>query len=256
MDARSGAAKFYDLNPNLPKDVPFYGELLPGRQSHVLELGCGTGRVLIPLSALCGYIHGVDVSQAMVSLCRNKLSALAIPSARAHVEVGDISGFSVGKRFDLVIAPFRVLQNLETDGQVHGLFRCIRTHLAQGGTCVLNVFNPFADADMLRRTWVSEEEKGEWEIPFGDGKLVCSSVHARMDREKMILYPEMVYRHRRQDVVKEEVRMSFVMRCYYPDQFRSLIEAHGFRILEEWGGYEGQPYGKGPELVIQFEEGS
>jgi len=77
-----------------------------------------------------------------------------------------------------------------------------------------------------------------------------------MDPEKLILYPEMIYRRHLPDSVKEEARMAFVMRCYYPEQFRALIESHGFRIKKEWGGYEDQPYGKGPELIIQFAEAS
>jgi len=256
MDARSSAARFYDLNPNLPRDIPFYGRLIPGRNARVLELGCGTGRVLIPLSAMCAYIRGVDNSEAMVSLCRGKLAALGVAGSHARVDVGDVSQLSRGESYDLIIAPFRVLQNLETDRQVDGLFNSIRAHLAQEGTCVLNVFNPFADAQTLRLTWATPGETKEWEVPFQGGKLVCSSVHARMDPEKLILYPEMIYRRHLPDSVKEEARMAFVMRCYYPDQFRSLIESHGFRITKEWGGYEEQVYGKGPELVVQFVEAS
>jgi len=254
MDTRSQAARYYDLNPNFPNDLPFYEQLLPGKKSRVLELGCGTGRVLISLSSLCEHIHGIDLSEAMVSICRNKLRARGIPDSTARVEVGDITAFALGTQFDLVIAPFRVLQNLERDDHVDGLFQCIRRHLAPHGTCVLNAFNPYADAETIRRTWVSDEEKIEWEVPFADGKLTCSSVRARIDRDRMILYPEMVYRLQETNLVKDEARMQLVMRCYYPDQLRSLIESRGFTIVNAWGGYHNEPYGKGPELVIQFRE--
>ena len=42
------------------------------------------------------------------------------------------------------------------------------------------------------------------------------------------------------------------MRCYYPDEFEALIVDHGFEIVGRWGGYQGEPYGEGPELVLQF----
>jgi len=252
MDTRSQAARYYDLNPKFPDDLPFYRQLLPGKDSRVLELGCGTGRVLLPLWTHCAYVHGIDLSEAMTSMCRGKLREQGIPDSRARVDVGDISSFDLNKRFDLIIAPFRVLQNLERDDQVSGLLACIRKHLAPHGTCVLNVFNPYADAETLRRTWVVEGEQIEWEVPFEGGRLVCSSVRARMDRERMILYPEMVYRVYASNVVKDEARMRFVMRCYYPDQLVSLLQSHGFTVTQTWGGYENEPYGKGPELVVQF----
>ena len=46
------------------------------------------------------------------------------------------------------------------------------------------------------------------------------------------------------------------MRCYYPDEFEQLINGHGFEIVQRWGGYAGEIYGEGPELVIEFREGS
>ena len=44
------------------------------------------------------------------------------------------------------------------------------------------------------------------------------------------------------------------MRCYYPDEFEAMVNGHGFRVTGRWGGYSGEEYGKGPELVLQFEE--
>jgi hypothetical protein len=43
-------------------------------------------------------------------------------------------------------------------------------------------------------------------------------------------------------------------RCYTPDAFEHVIRAHGFRIVQRWGGYAGERYGEEPELVVQFSE--
>jgi len=142
-DIRSEAAKYYDLNPHVPQDVPFYRERIPAPDAQVLELGCGTGRTLIPLVPSCGYMHGIDLSDAMLARCQQKLDVAGIPSSKAHVERGDITNFALGRTFDLIIAPYRVFQNLETDRQVEGLFNCVRNHLRATGTCILNVFHPF-----------------------------------------------------------------------------------------------------------------
>lgn len=255
IDIRSAAAKFYDLNPGTPQDVPFYQTLIPSPQADVLELGCGTGRVTLPLAAHCRFIHGIDLSPAMIQLCRDKLAQAHLPANRVAVTVGDITNFRLGRRFDLIIAPFRVLQNLEADAQVDGLFRCIGLHLAPGGTCVLNVFKPFMGPDELQTRWVSPEERLEWETPFAGGKLACYDRRPRVDEQRGVLYPEPVYRRYAGSTLQEEVVLHLVMRCYWPETFASLVAAHGFQIVNRWGGYKGERYGEGSELVLQFQAG-
>jgi ubiquinone/menaquinone biosynthesis C-methylase UbiE len=131
-DLHAESAKFYDLAPNTPNDIPFYIDRVPSADSRVLELGCGTGRVAIPLAAHCAAILGLDHSEAMVRIARTKVMEAGLQD-RVRFVVGDISLFELGDHFDYIIAPFRVLQNLESDAEVVGLLRCIRAHLAPGG---------------------------------------------------------------------------------------------------------------------------
>ena len=65
MDAGARAVKYYDANPVFPNDIPFYRQRIPSLRARVLELGCGTGRVLVSLLSHCGYIHGIDHSAEM-----------------------------------------------------------------------------------------------------------------------------------------------------------------------------------------------
>ncbi len=221
----------------------------------VLELGCGTGRVLIPLVQACNYIHGVDVSAAMISLCREKLTQGGIPATRASLQVGDITALCLSRTFNLIIAPFRVFQNLEKEAETDGFFNTVKKHLAAGGTCVLNVFNPYQDPAAMRREWVKEQEYSCWETQVEDERITCQGRNARMNKEKLILYPELIYRRYRGKELQEEEILKIVMRCYYPEDFEHLITGHGFEIVQRWGGYAGEPYGEGPELVIEFREG-
>jgi hypothetical protein len=192
----------------------------------------------------------------MLSVCRDKLAKAGVPPAKAQVEEGDIANFDLNRTFDFIIAPFRVLQNLETDSEVDGLFHCIRRHLAPDGSCILNVFRPYLDPEDLRQQWLTNEEGLDWEVPVEGGRLACYARRARIDAEKLILYPELIYRRYEGETLAEESLLKLVMRCYYPDAFEELIFEHGFVILNRWGGYEGEVYGQGPELVIQFGEGS
>lgn len=254
-DIRTQVASYYDLSPSNPHDLPFYERQIPSPEARVLELGCGTGRVLLPLVDVCGFIQGVDRSEAMLSLCRRKLAAATVPLTKARVRRGDISDLDLGQRFDLIIAPFRVLQNLETDAQVDGLFETVHKHLAPGGTCILNVFQPNRDPDGLRREWCSAVERVAWEVPVEGGRVTCHDKRVRMDPDKLVLYPELIYRRYEGDVLVDTAVLRIAMRCYYPAEFERLVVDHGFRITGRWGGYAGEPYGGGPELVLQFMEG-
>ena len=117
-DSRARAAEYYDLQPHNPDDIEFYRERLPSADSRVLELGCGTGRVLVPLIESCRFIYGLDNSQAMLSICQRKIDRADFQPDKARAEFSDITNFDLGEKFDLITAPFRVLQNLDSDAQV------------------------------------------------------------------------------------------------------------------------------------------
>ena len=252
IDIRSDAARYYDYSPVTPPDIPFYIQHLPSPQAKVLELGCGTGRITIPLSQHCASVRGIDLSAAMITICRKKLQQEEIQLTKAKVEVGDITNLDLGRQFDLIIAPFRVFQNLETDSEVQGFFYSVRRHLSPQGACILNVFNPNRDRDTLRREWCSEDENLSWEAMIDGDRVACYDKRARMDKENLILYPELIYRRYENDVLKDETILKIVMRCYYPQDFEALIKTQGFSVMNRWGGYAGEAYGEGHELVIQF----
>jgi SAM-dependent methyltransferase len=251
-DIRAEAAKYYDVSPTIPDDIAFYKARLPSSDAAILELGCGTGRVLLLLAAVCSFIHGIDRSQAMLACCRQKLQAAAIPSTKAQVELGDITDFALGRPFDLIIAPYRVFQLLETDVQVDGLFRCVHMHLAPGGTCILNVFHPQGGFARVQQEWGTTTEVFRWEVLVDGVRLRCDERLLRLDSERHILYPELVYRRYVDDAWVEDAVLQIPRRCYAPDEFEQVILDHGFRIVQRWGGYAGERYGEGPELVVQF----
>jgi hypothetical protein len=67
-DSRSEAAKFYDLNPHCPDDLPFYASRVLHNRFSILELGCGTGRITVPLSKRCEFIQGIDIPRVPLRL--------------------------------------------------------------------------------------------------------------------------------------------------------------------------------------------
>ncbi|HYY61252.1 MAG TPA: class I SAM-dependent methyltransferase [Burkholderiales bacterium] len=251
-DIRAAVARYYDFTPQFPNDIPYYRALIASPQASVLELGCGTGRVLLQLAQHCAFIQGIDRSESMLAICREKIRGAKLPAGKTAISAGDISHFELGRTFDLIIAPWRVLQNLETDAQLDGLFACIRRHLAPRGSCVLNVFKPKWPLEELLQRWLTQDETFAWEVPLSGGRLTCHDRRQRLTRDPLVLYPELVWRRFEGEALVDEVTLEIPMRCYYADEFATLVTSHGFRIVERRGGYAGEPYGEGPELVLRF----
>lgn len=262
-DNRYDAAAFYDrfCSPP-PGDIDFYHALLTSPGARVLELGCGTGRVLVPLAAHCAYIHGVDLYPAMLAVAQQKLEGAAIPPDTAALQSGDITDLDLTgdhAPFDLVTAPFRVMQNLETDAQVDGLLNSIHRYLAPAGTAVLNAFRPRpGGADALRAFWSARDGRTPaWERVDGDTTVRLYEDCTRFADDASVVYPVLTYRrYSVQGRLIDEAALDIVMRVWRPDELLDRIAAHGFAVTGRFGGYEGEPWGQGPELVVAFTHAS
>jgi len=139
-------------------DVPFYVGL--ARQAAeagqgVLELGCGTGRVTIPIAAAGVDVVGLDSSPAMLEVARRKAGDPANP----RWVQGDMADFRLEQRFGLVIIPFRSFLLLLTVEEQKGCLACIHEHLVEGGRLALNIFNP---SILAIAGWLGERQE-RWE---------------------------------------------------------------------------------------------
>ena len=238
--------EYYDAFATQTADTRFYGRMVTS-ETDVLELGCGTGRVTSELVGLVNTIVGVDISQPMIDRARQKVGE------GARFVLGDITSLRLAQQFDLIIAPFRVMQALEHTAQVDGLFAVIRSHLSPGGLAILNVFNPNLPAHEMAQGWPQSGGRESSQVILANADtLVASDVRQHLDAERQVLFPELVYHRYRNGVLIDTFINPIVMRYYYPAEFLSLIEAHGGTVVDTWGGYEGERYGEGSELVVAF----
>jgi len=256
IDIRAEAAKFYDTQPDpfSKKDIEFYVSQLPSSDCSVLEIGCGTGRVLLPLSEHCRFIHGIDVSDGMIDVCRQKLAGLQL-NKKISIELCDARVFRAKQKFELIIAPFRVFQSIENDEDIGAFFETVRQHLAENGRCILNAFKPWMDEPGVRKEWERMRESRKiWETDVQEGKVICYDRISYVHPTKFICYPTLIYEFRQDGKIIEKSELNTAMRCYPPGEFLKTIEDNGFIIEQKWGGYSGEEYGEGPELVVKFKK--
>jgi SAM-dependent methyltransferase len=121
-------------------DVSFYVKL--ARQAAtagqpVLELGCGTGRVTIPIAQAGVEVVGLDNAPAMLEVARPKAAAAGVD---VRWLTGDMRNFQLEQRFGLVIIPFRSFLHMLTDADQISCLSHVYEHLIPGGRLALNFF--------------------------------------------------------------------------------------------------------------------
>lgn len=250
MDEADGygrtTARYYDAAyatlPGLGPDLAFYRELALETGGPALELGCGTGRALLPIAAEGIPCTGLDASPAMLAALRAKAGDRDIELFRAPMQDFDLGG----ARFSLVFAAFRGFQHLYTvDDQLRCL-ACVRRHLAPGGTFAFDVFNPRLD-----RIWGVEEPEEE-DLRFElAGDEVVRTVRQRRDHALQLVHLVMRYERRSGGRIVGEESVEFRMRWFHRFELEHLMRRAGFERVEIFGDFEGGPVARdAPAFVV------
>ncbi len=224
-------------------DVAFFVETAKESGGPVLEVGCGTGRVLIPTARAGIEIVGLDLSSHMLNVCRNLLmkEPRDVQSKIQLVEA-DMRHFSLGQSFMLITMPFRPFQHLTTVDDQLSCLQCIYRHLAKQGRLILDIFNPSLES--LTRENVGQEWGDEPEFTTSDGRRVVRRHKiVSQDRFNQIEYVEMVYYVTHPDGQQERLVHSFPMRYLFRFEAEHLLTRCGFEIEQVYADFDKGPYG-------------
>lgn len=137
----SGYVRFYDFFADFDHDVPFYRDLAREAGSETLELGCGTGRVAVPLAEAGVRVAGVDLDPAMLERARTRAEAARVADRTAWFR-GDMTRLSLERRFRLAICPANTLLCLRSRTAQELALASAARHLEEGGRLALDVFHP------------------------------------------------------------------------------------------------------------------
>jgi SAM-dependent methyltransferase len=120
-------------------DIGYYRELCQRRPGPTLELGCGTGRILLPLLMSGVDIEGVDQSAGMLQQLQQSAQASGL-NPKTHL--GSLTDFQVSRAFNTVLCPYSVLTYLTTAAELVLCLQRIKQVLAPQGLLVLDSFIP------------------------------------------------------------------------------------------------------------------
>jgi len=250
-DEYADLATTYDLTPPYVDrtDLQFYLDYARQSRGPVLELGCGTGRVCIPIAAEGIDVVGLDLSPAMLAICRQKLAAQP-DSTRRRVRLlrADMADFSLRRRFGLIIVPFRAFQHLlETDQQLACLRR-VRQHLRPDGRFILDVFDP----NYNRLTGPFPSEQGtDFDVTFGDGtRLIRRSRILGHEKARQLQHVEFEFELHQPARSVHTSTAVFYMRCIFRPEAEHLLARAGLRVEHLFGDYRRMPYPPGNDLIF------
>jgi SAM-dependent methyltransferase len=225
------------------QDVAFFVDLARECGGRVLELGCGTGRILVPTARAGIDIVGLDLSSEMLDVCRDRL-AQEPPEVRSRVDLvlGDMRSFDVPGRFSLATIPFRPFQHLLTVADQFACLACVRRHLSDNAQLVLDVFNPSIDA--LANMKVGEEQDAEPEFVMPDGRRVIRRHRlAATDRFAQVNQHELIYYVTYPDGRTERIVQAFGLRYSFKFEVEHLLVRAGFSVEHVYAGPDRSPYG-------------
>jgi SAM-dependent methyltransferase len=244
-DEYSFVAQLYDhVTPYQNRqDVAFFVEMAQETDGAVLEVGCGTGRVLIPTARAGKEIIGLDLSPHMLAVCRENLSRE--PSevqSRVRLVEGDMREFSLGQEVGLVTIPFRPFQHLVTVEDQLACLASIRRHLVPGGRLVLDLFNPSLPGLVDERRLTEAVAEPAFAMPDGR-KVVRRHRLASRDLFNQVIDAELIYDVTHPDGREERLVHRFLMRYLFRFEVEHLLARSGFALETVYADYDRSPYG-------------
>jgi SAM-dependent methyltransferase len=241
-------ARYYDLDlGDESEDVDLYLGFAKRSGGPVLEIGCGTGRLLVPL-ALAGFrCTGVDISPAMLLLAQRKLEATAAED-RATLVRADARELALQDRFRLALVGLNSFMHFVADDDQRRLLASVRRYLDPLGTLLLDLPNP--DSSLLGET--SGQLVHEWTRTSPEtGLLVTKMRSQRIDTSSQLLDLLFIYDEIDGEGLVRRTAVPFQLRYLYRRELELLLQACGFEVEAVYGDYWLNAYtAESPKLIV------
>jgi SAM-dependent methyltransferase len=204
-------------------------------KGRALELGIGTGRIALPLSARGIAVSGIDAAASMVSRLKAKPGA-----EKVTVAMGDFSEVPITGTFDLVYVVFNTFFALSTQQEQVNCFRNVAAHLTSGGCFLIEAF--FPDPSRFssgKATWATAVTSDRVELDVSNHDAVTQKVVSQkvvMTDGQIRLYPVQI-------------------RYVWPSEMDLMAQLAGLRLRSRWGNWQRSPFtGESQKHISVYEK--
>jgi SAM-dependent methyltransferase len=204
-----------------PDAIDLLAEL--ARSSSALELGIGTGRIALPLTAKGVKVSGIDAAESMISRLKSKPGA-----ENVNVYKGSFADVNVEGEFQLVYVVFNTFFALGSQGEQVRCFRNVARHLTSTGCFLIEAFVPNLNRFTAGQVnWATKVTEDVVELDVGKH----DSINQRVISQKVVLKDG------------EEVRLYPVqIRYAWPSEIDLMAQLAGLRLRERWSSWQRTPF--------------
>ena len=215
-------AKYYDLiynDKDYKNEVTFIEDIFENthKPKKILELGCGTGNYTQILLERGYEITGVDISENMLKIAKEKCTCNFIR--------GSIRDISINDRFDACIAMFAVMGYITENSDIVKVLNNVRRHLKPDGLFVFDVWNGLAVLRILPELRIKVVENDEVKILRIADPILRSFDHICEVNYKLLIL-------NKENNAFNEIYEKHIVRFYFPQEIKHFLEATGFEVLK------------------------
>lgn len=247
-DPYAEIAEFYDLeHSSFTDDIECFLNFIVAAGDPVLELACGSGRLLVPVAEAGYRVTGVDRSPAMLHRAAAAAQAAGV-SGRIHLHVGDMTeaADAPGGPFGVVIIALNGLLHASDLAAQRQILEAARAALDPRGQLLIDVFHPTPET--LRSLDHAVIHEGTWHLP--NGERVDKFSTRRLSPARQLILTDVWYDRIDASGQVRRVATSFPMRYLHPGELELLLEAAGFAEWQLYGSYDLDPFDDHAERII------
>jgi SAM-dependent methyltransferase len=212
--------------------VDFYAERATRAAGPVLELGCGTGRILVPLAQRGLDVTGLDLSPAMLERARASAERAGV---RIPLVQGDMRTFELKQQFDLVFVGSNSLAHLSDLAALRAFFAAARDHLTPRGQLVFDVSNP----DVRTLALLADDRRNHDPIHHSQWGELSVEERSSYDAAFQITHSLWYLRSAQRGSAQT---FALHLRNFFPCELVLLLESCGYDLLERLGDFNGAPF--------------
>ena len=222
----------YDLEqgPRSQARIAFWCRMAAQFGGPVLDLGCGTGLVALPVAAMGLAVTGVDLAEPMLAHARSKAERAGIDVRWIHA---DVRTLALPRPFGFAILTGNAFQAFLAEADQRALLATVHRHLAPEGVFGFETRNPAAHA-------LGDEAEGPVEIDYVDvrGRRVLLTSSQRWDAATGVVHWTTYRRWQDADAIAQVRTTRIACRFTGPDDIAALLAAAGFEIVAQYGGWD------------------
>ena len=236
MKAFSNYAQYYDLL-NQQKDylqevdyiISLINKFAP-KSKYILELGCGTGSHAIHLADKGFQITGIDQSQDMINIAKERIKTLPKSISNLIIfNIGDIRNYSINESYDIVLSLFHVISYQVTNRDLSQSFNTVSKHLKPGGIFIFDCW--YGPAVISEKPYKRNKKFEDNEIIIN--RKAIPLIHPAKNQVEVNFDIKITDKQTRKSKYVKEVHK---MRYMFNPEIELLLKLNDLKLLrtEEW----------------------